>query len=315
MKLAIILNSTDKILMASRYKYTKLLKYIYGNNVQTFDERFFNKAKLFKPNYCVVFGSFRKTFRIPIMNRMPYILCDHDIQSMYRPGESFDESRKIRNAKKIIFTSPDHQEYICKRYGISKEKTIVIYLRPSKEDLQFVPLKKLPGKNLVYIGGLLDNTFANHSQGRFAYRCYADIFKNIINQGWAVHLYAARKRPEIYTRLGCIYHPRFNEGKDLFRELSQYTAGLQGFGIVDRSFEYAKTCRPNKIWNYLAGGIPTVGINPGNGIELYEGKWGYELKDVNKINELNFSKLELDKYRQEELIENQADELREFIED
>ena len=245
---------------------------------------------------------------------MPYILCDHDIQSMYRPGESSDEHKKIKNAKKIIFTSPDHQKYVCDKYSIPKGNTIVVYLRPSKEDLDFESLEKLPGKNLVYIGGLLDNTFPTHTQGRFAYRCYADIFKDIMAQGWNVHLYAARKRPEIYSKIGCIYHQRFNEGKDLFKELSQYTAGLQGFGIVNGSFEYAKTCRPNKIWNYLAGNIPTIGINPGNGIELYEGKWGYELKEVAKINELDFNKLDLSKHRQEELIENQSEELQKFIE-
>lgn len=314
MKLAIILNSTDSVLMASRYKYTKLLRDIYGKNIQTFNEHNFIRAKVFNPDYYVVFGSFRKTFKLPLLHKKPYILCDHDIQSLYRPNEAHDERIKIINAKKIIFTSPDHRDYICNKYKYAVEKTFVLYLRPSIEDINFEPLPKLSGKNLVYIGGLLDDSFPNHSQGMFAYRCYADIFKAIINQGWNVHLYPARKRPGIYANIGCTYHKKIDEGKELFRELSQYSAGLQGFGIVDKSFEYAKTCRPNKIWNYLAAGIPTIGINPGNGIELYNNKWGYELTDINKINDLELSSLNIAKHRTEEIIEKQASELKEFIE-
>jgi len=314
MKLAIILNSTDKVLIASRYKYTKLLRYIYGEDMQIFDEREFQKAKIWKPDYCIVFGSFRNTFKLPLQQGIPYILCDHDIISLYRSGEKHNEFRKIRGAKKIIFTSPDHQLYIIKQYGIPADKTMVLYLRHSKDDIDFEPMKKIPGKNLVYIGGLLDNSFANHMDGKFSYRCYTDIFKTIISNGWNVHLYAARKRPEIYTKIGCIYHPRFEEGKDLFRELSQYTAGLQGFANNNASFNYAKTCRPNKIWNYLAAGIPTIGINPGNGINIYERKWGCELKNLDEINSLDFSNLDLNRYRQMEIIENQAEELKRFIE-
>ena len=189
---------------------------------------------------------------------------------------------------------------------------MVLYLRPSIVDLDFLPLPKLPGKNIVYAGGLLDNTQPHDIGGRFSYRCYADIFKKFIEQGWSVHLYAARQRPNIYTQIGCHYHPRFAEGKELYREMSKYQLGFQGFNDVNGSFDYAKTCRPNKIWNYLAAGIPTVGINPGNGIELYEGKWGYELKDLNKINELDFSSLDLATHRKYQVIEMQADELKIF---
>ena len=315
MKLAIIINSMDAKLIASRYKYTKLFQSIWGNNdVKIFDERFFNNIKSFGPDYCIVFGSFRKTYKIPMRLRIPYILCEHDVISMYRTDEQFDEPRKIRHAAKIIFTSPDHQEHIIKKYSYPEIKTRVLYLRPSIQDLDFKPLPKLPGKNLVYIGGLLDNTMHNNMVGRFGYRCYSDMFEYLIELGWDVHLYPIRKRPDIYHKIGCIYHPRFNEGKDLFQQLSQYTAGIQGFHLVGSSFDYAKTCRPNKIWNYLASGIPTIGINPGNGIELYQDKWGYELKNLDDIETLDFSKLDIAKYRAEEVIESQADEIRKFIE-
>lgn len=313
MKLAVIFNSSDSVLIASRYKYFKLIKDIYGEDAQAFDEHHFLKAKKFEPDFCVVFGSFRKTYKMPLSLNMPYILCDHDITSLYRPGESFDEHRKIRNARKIIFTSPDHQDYICDKYRYPKEKTMVLYLRPSISDLNFDPLPKLPGKNLAYAGGLLDDMQPHDKGGRFSYRCYAETFKQLIDLGWNVHLYAVRQRPAIYSQIGCVYHPKFNEGRDLYRELSQFTAGIQGFAAINSAMNYAKTCRPNKIWNYLAAGIPTIGINPGNGINLYEGKWGFELKDLEQLNDLNYMDLDIEKHRKYENIEMQADELKAFI--
>ena len=108
-------------------------------------------------------------------------------------------------------------------------------------------------------------------------------------------------------------HPKYPEGKELFRELSQFTAGLQGFNFQEDSFEYARICRPNKIWNYLAAGIPTIGFNPGNGIELYRDKWGVELKDINQINEINLENLPISQYRRQEVIEIQQNELKTFI--
>lgn len=315
MKIRIITNSTDAALIASRYKYSKLFVDIFGEeNVKIIQENKFHLVIKDKPDLTVVYGSFRKTYRIPLMHRFKYILCEHDVRSMYRPEENpADEKRKIRNAWKIIFTSPDHQDYIIKKYGYPKDRTMVLYLRPSITDLDFKPLPKKPGKNLVYIGGLLDNNFPIEMSGRFSYRCYGDIFQELINQGWNIHLYPIRKRPELYSKIGCIFQKTKKEGIELYRELSQYTAGIQGFNFVQKSFEYAKTCRPNKIWNYLAAGIPTIGINPGNGIELYENKWGYELKNLKKINDLDFSKLDISKHRKEQIIESQANEFRDFI--
>lgn len=313
-KFAVIITNSDKVLIASRYKYITLLKKLYGSDMEVIDESRFNSVKVFKPDFVIVFGSFRNTFRLPLSRGIPYVLCDHDIVSLYKPKSDHDEAKKIRNAKKIIFTSPDHQQYIITRYNYPADQTMVLYLRPSIDDLNFQPLPKLPGKNIVYIGGLLDRSLHVNLTGLFGYRCYEDIFTDFMQAGWKVHLYAIRKRPDIYRRIGCIYHPKFNEGKDLFHQLSQFQVGLQGFNYIDSSWSYAKTCRPNKIWNYLAAGIPTVGINPGNGIDLYQNKWGYELKNAADINQLDFTQLDLHQYRSKEIIESQATELQQFIE-
>lgn len=315
MKIALIITSSDKNLIASRYKYTRLFQKIFGEQLQIIDESHFNRLRYDKPDFAIVFGSFRHTYQLPLRFRIPYVLCDHDIVSLYRPGEAMSEPQKIRNARKIIFTSPDHRDYVVRRYHYPIEQTLVLYLRPSIDDLDFKPLPKMEGKNLVYVGGLLDGALKVNRTGRFAYRCYEEIFERFIEEGWKVHLYASRKRPQAYHNLGCIYHPRFDEGKPLYQQISQFQLGLQGFELVGESFNYAKTCRPNKIWNYLAGGIPTIGINPGHGIELYEGKWGKELKDIGEINNITWKDLDIERWRREEVIENQLEEVRTFFSD
>ena len=39
-----------------------------------------------------------------------------------------------------------------------------------------------------------------------------------------------------------------------------------------------KACRPNKNWEYLAAGIPTLGVWPGRSGGVFDGKWGTVLK-------------------------------------
>lgn len=146
----------------------------------------------------------------------------------------------------------------------------------------------------------------------FDYRNYLKIFTVLMKAGWNIYIYPVGKPVKEYEEIGCRYQSFITEGKDFYKALSQYTAGIQGFA-PGKGFEYAKTCRPNKIWNYLAAGIPTIGINPGNGIELFGGKWGYELKEGENINDLDFSKLEIEKYQAEEVMESQSDELLKFI--
>lgn len=314
-----IIISSDEWNIASRYKYNTFFSKVL-ENVSIYKEEFIDKyykTIKIKPDLFIVYGSYRNGYKIALKNNLPYVLCEQDVVSMYHPGikihpkTKMQEIEKIKNAEKIIFTSPEHQKYIIEEYDFPIEKTMVLYPRPLLDDLKFDPLPKLEDKNLVYIGRLIEDDYAK-SIPDFNYRYYIEIFKELIKSNWNIHIYPVGRPLKEYQEIGCIYHQFITEGKKFYRELSQYNAGIQGFA-TGKGFEYAKTCRPNKIWNYLAAGIPTIGINPGNGIELFEGKWGYELKEGNSINDLDFSKLNIEKYRAEEIIENQTEELLKFI--
>jgi hypothetical protein len=102
--------------------------------------------------------------------------------------------------------------------------------------------------------------------------------------------------------------------------MGRYTAGLQGFnkdGVPNRSFQYTQTCRPNKTWDYLAAGIPTIGVNPGNTARIYEGKWGIVARGLSKesLIDLHKSLPEIDEAtRRENVIEADTDKFKAIIE-
>ena len=311
MKISFLLPN-EMPLQGARYKYYKLFKDIFQERVNLFRHSFYFSLRKSRPDLIIVFGAFIKSYKYPLRDKIPYILCDHDISSLYSSNQVFHEQIKIKNAYKIIFTSPDHQKYICDKYNYPIDRTMVLYLRPSASDINFEPLKKLPGLNLVYAGGLLDVGSLN---GRFGYRCYMDIFKSFIEAGWNVHLYPARSAPPIYKEIGCIFHDQLQEGKDLFRAMSKFTAGLQGYFNAEGAIHYALKCRPNKLWSYLAAGIPTIGFNGGNGMDIYKNKWGIELERLEDIPNLQkrLKKIDISKFRDSEIIEKQSKEVFDFI--
>jgi len=225
-------------------------------------------------------------YMIPKKYDIPYVLFEHDIHSLranLTEWQTRTEKEMLESAAGIIFTSEDHLAYCRQTYPNMTTNTGIVHLRPLKKDLAFEPLPKLDGKHLIYAGGLTSSP-----SGNYGYRGYHKIFKAFIDSGWAVHLYGNRYiQYDItsgYASLGCTIHKWVPYGA-LLQEASQYTAGLQVFnkddGVPLKAFEYTQTCRPNKTWDYLAAGIPTIGLNPGNCAKIYiEGGWGVKIEDT-----------------------------------
>lgn len=272
------------------YKNVNFMKDNFGGEIVKDDRtRVREIMKEGKPDLMVVRGDTRDDYRIALMHGVPYILIEHDVNSMRRKyiKEILEhEKAKIENAVAVIFTSEEHAEY----YQELKEKKgwkipyyKVIYTRPLKKDLDFEPKEKLKGLHLVYAGGTLPQW--GRKRGHYGYRCYHDIFKSFAEVGWKVHIYSASynsgKLSE-YKDVGCIIHENLPY-RMLLREMSQYTAGLHSYnkeGVEEKAFDYTQTCRGNKIWDYLAAGIPTIGYQGGNGTKIYKGKWGVIIKDL-----------------------------------
>lgn len=299
-------NNFSHTKIGNQYKYTSVLKSLYGG-VELDEHSLWlrrkkdavgqsNESHIYfhtmvelllreRPTIAVVSGDTWPMWRYCYGAEIPYILVQQDVWS-WRSGEtSSNEKEMIENAQAIIFTSEEHQAYCADRYCLPP--SIVVHLRPLRKDLDFEPLPKLPGKTLVYAGGLVPKW--EDRKGLFGYRAYHGIFACAVAAGWEVHVYnpyhawrgaAETKHYKEYKEIGVISHKAVPNDQ-LYRELSQYTAGLHGYNMVDvppAAADYVQSCRPNKCWEYLAAGIPTLGVWSGRSDEIFDGKWGTVLK-------------------------------------
>ena len=241
-----------------------------------------------KPRLVLVRGDRWDMWQAAKAAGIPYILDAHDIHSMRVPeaeNRKFDERGQMENAAAIIFTSEDHLDYCSRRYDLPPSR--VVHLRPLASALDFKPLPKKRGKHIVYAGGL---TMAEAATGIYGYRSYGvSIFPALIAAGWKVHVYPCYLASDAirnqFAQVGCIMHDEVPED-DLPRELSQFSVGIQSYANDDcfpAAFDYCMTCRPNKLWSYLAAGIPTVGFQGGNGTRLYDGSWGMVAHSLDEL--------------------------------
>ena len=291
--------------IGSRYKYYNLFRMAFDTERWT--------EKHYKPHgrIPVLFGDKSRRYA---QVKEPYVLIENDIATLRGMGKyARIEGERIRRALAVIVTSEDHAEYLITRYGI---KPLVIHLRPLEQDLDFEPFSKLPGRNLVYSGGLFS---WSDRRSHYGYRSYYEIFKAFIEAGWTVTIYTPGAKKEHirreYESIGCTLHSRHPQD-DLYREMSQYTAGFQGYNKTDvpaEVYDYAMKCRPNKLWEYLAAGIPTIGYQGGNGMELYKDNWGIVLNSLDDITD-DFDLPGFWGYRDAEVIDKDIDRLREYME-
>ena len=308
-------------LNGSRLKYSGILAQLF--NVQRFMIRQGQipaSLREFNPDLIVCHGDWVRHYQIPLELGIPYVLVEHDVTSLRKDligSEIKSEREMLTRACGIIFTSEDHQAYLAQKYELPPN--IVVHLRPSHNDLTFEPLPKKRGKHLAYAGGILE---PNAVKGPYGYRCYGGMFKDFIKAGWKVHVYPNQETEihrEYYTAIGCVMHPALPY-KELLKELSQYTAGFQGYnktGVDPKAFAYAQTCRPNKTWDYLAAGIPTIGVNAGNAASIYTTKgWGIAIEEEHIPNLKKQIGLPVitDAMRQAETIEQDAERVEAFVE-
>ena len=322
----------------SRYKYYTLLQKEYGgipleterltacmDEYQQELNQLGRQLKRMTPDLIFLHGDWCQYYKLALKAGIPYILFEQDVYSL-RAGDADAISNKYYRAKErehemielaagVIFTSEDHRDFCVKKYDMP-DNYEVIHLRPLKQDLAFAPLPKLPGKHLVYAGGITPRT-----GNLYGYRAYIDILKDFQKAGWKVHIYTNKIHElhhQPYARAGMTIHDWLPYG-ELLKAMSQYTAGLQAYvkeGVPESSFNYTQACRPNKVWDYLAANIPTIGLYPGNCAKIYQdGGWGIVVPDT-KRSTLTDIKLPSfpDSLRFEQVMENDLDKFDQVIE-
>jgi hypothetical protein len=255
----------------SRHKYQEMFGRVCDLQLQ---RQFSSDCEL-----AIMFCIDASIYRQCVANSIPYILVATDSDGMKWKKCMEFEKEVVLNAAAVLTNTQEILDFFHEEYGLEGGHTV--HLRPLKKDLDFTPLEKLKGKNIVYSGGIVlkDNPYD--------YRNYTEIFGLLRDAGWTVHIYPAWGNTnglDEYERLGCVLHHPVKQGS-LYRELSQYQAGFQGYGF-GKLQKYVEIARPNKLWEYLGAGIPTLGYNTGAGGEIYNGKWGLVAatpSDIKKI--------------------------------
>jgi len=308
MKIA-VLAPKDSRFQGSRYKYTKLMEqfakveYVMENH-----ERHVKTA-----DALVVYGDKRDIYKVPVRHGRKYLLIEHDVATLRGLNFHDQEREMVQKAGVVLTTSEDHADYLLSQYGI---ESTTIHLRPLKSMLNYKTLPKLQGNTLCYCGGLFP--WGSRTK-RFGYRSYHKIFEEFTKRGWRVHIYPTKRRKlsveKEYKAIGCEF--RESQTQDnLYRQLSQYTAGFQGYNKIDVPeivYNYSQSCRPNKLWEYLASGIPTIGFQGGNGMKIYDGGWGVALNSLDELDNLQLPVITKG-MQEEQVMDNDVELLRTCIE-
>ncbi|MEW6443349.1 MAG: glycosyltransferase [bacterium] len=121
------------------------------------------------------------------------------------------------------------------------------------------PLSKLPklserdGRiHIVYEGGM---------QLGHSYRDPSELFIELSKHGFHVHVYPAtysEKVEEVFSPHKNIHYERPVSPKDLIQILSQYDLGLIPFSVTEQTREVLNASLGNKLFEYLAAGLPVV---------------------------------------------------------
>ncbi len=233
----------------------------------------------------MVFGDHGKEWRRCAEADVPFVLVENDVASLRsRSTASVDNEREMHAAARAVLYPSEAMRDVCvARY--KPAHTEVVMLRPLARDLAFEPRPR-EERTLVYAGGIRD---IGAARGRgYGYRLYHDIFAAAIAAGWRVIVHPSARTGELsgYAAIGVEVREHV-PARDLYQALSGYAVGLQGYAEEGYGTRY---CVPNKTWEYLAAGIPTLGVNGGLAARIYHGRWGIAggVEDVAK----NLARLE-----------------------
>lgn len=310
----------------TQYKWPEFLKREFGINS--------TRGKIEEDlDLGICWGDVHLLYKEFLKRNIPYLLIEHDVYSLrFGVNEKLlsHDREKMENASAVIFTSEEHAEYyemLKKKYGWHIPKYVVIHNKPLRKDIKFKPKQKLEGLHLVMAGGILRYCVDASQKGRvanFNYKAFHYIYRKFIEAGWNIHIYPTKftkiNTLSEYKDMGCTLH-EWVPGDKIYEEMSQYTAGIQANNDIntpERAFKYSQSTRPNKLYDYLAAGIPTIGYQGGHGMEIFRDKWGIVIDDLEpetlkaipeRLKKIKITK----KMRYDNVLEKEKDKIKHII--
>ena len=212
-----------------------------------------------------------------VKGEIPVVFDAHDLNSIRR-GEVYEDERKSLDVcDAFIFPSKPYMDMTVERYALTKPCD-VIYSMCNDNVLEFEALPRVNG--IVYEGGIV-----GENQGdAFEYRNYMPLARELTKQGIPLFLYGLD--PELQTEYG-------NAGAvpmgrlgyfTLLKQLSRFDWGFLGSCVPHIQWE---TAMPNKLFEYMAAGIPVLAFNAGESAKfIREHNVGIVLDSMEQIGDI-----------------------------
>jgi len=266
---------------------------------------------------------------INAVDNIPIIHDTHDALTMrkmgYYAGDNEDRIQEYAKEEKIanevsngrLYVTEGVGDYIRKRYTVDSESELVFRNYVSEEMMPWGLTGKLSDRDgeihIVYAGTITSQIEGHHYDLR-------GIFREIAEQGFHIHIYAARE-DEAYSLLAeeedlIHYHGHFDRKVLMLDELKKYDFGWAGFNDVMNK-EHLDVCLPNKAIEYIACGLPVLTLPHKTLSEFVEEhKVGLVINNFSELKEQLFESNELKetviKKRYEFTIENNINQLIQF---
>ena len=186
----------------------------------------------------------------------------HDVDNIRRKFIPIEERMAFKIADGVIYVSSPIQT-ICNNLHSIESPTMVLYNYATQKMVDSVNMSFTnKEKTLVYEGGVnpIGSSPNIVEMNRvFKYRDLFPIFQKLIEMGNEVHIYPGNADAfNTGQHTGVILHPPTVFDK-LLPELSQFKYNLCIFNNVDGKEDQVNFTTPNKLWDGLCAGLPTIG--------------------------------------------------------
>ena len=189
----------------------------------------------------------------------------HDMMSIRGLGfDRIEEAIANMHSDGCVYVSDYQRNQAVESYPCRnpRPKSAVVNSAVLEKHLPQKRLKKLSsGTNephLVYEGGM--------NMHPHTHRYLLPVFKSLVEAGAWVHVYGLGHPAEIGKYIQQIDNPRFVIHKPLdtpalMEALTQYDMGLCVFNITEGNRHHLESTLPNKLFEYLAAGLPVICSN------------------------------------------------------
>ena len=230
------------------------------------------------------------------------ILDIHDYSKL-RGIADINSKEVYENAKYIIFVNGWIEDIIKLNATIKRSITI-----PSLVPKSWMIKRKAKSINysFVHVGSLAKSV---------EYRNLDAIFEKIYNElDIEVNIYSPCGKSSFNH---VIYHNPIFEGKNFYREISKYHIGIVAVNpnVSQLELDYAKKYGlANRVFDYMAARIKTLGINMGGMANSYINNWGIAINDTDDLMEsaveLINKKIDFDYWQNEFNLDNYYNDLK-----